>query len=177
MDVRKFPVFISAALLLAWLLVGASGAFAAELAEEFSACRPLEPAAKRLECYDDAIDRHNEQKNPDPRATTSGGQTATETPSAEELFGKNADEVRRAVEQASGGEHLDQIEARVTELLSIAPGKVAISLDNGQLWRQTTTSSLRLSAGDVVTIRRASMGSYVLHKVGSARSMRVQRNN
>lgn len=163
---RKFPAFISAVFLISWHFAAATAALAAELADEFSACRLLESAAERLDCYDGAIDRHNKQEP-----------SVAAPPSPEELFGKNANEMRRAVEQATGGEQIDQIEAQVTELLSIAPGKVAITLDNGQLWRQTSTSNLRLAEGDAVTIRTASMGSYMLHKVGSARSMRVQRSN
>jgi hypothetical protein len=53
--------------------------------------------------------------------------------------------------------------------------RVLITLDNGQVWRQVDSSSLRLRVGDAIEIERASFGSFMLQKTGSKRSMRVSR--
>lgn len=52
-----------------------------------------------------------------------------------------------------------------------------ITLDNGQVWKQVDSSSLRLRVGDAVEIERASLGSFMLKKQGSKRSMRVSRED
>ena len=87
----------------------------------------------------------------------------------------NAEEVQQQAEKATGAERLDRIEARITELWKIAPEKVAIRLDNGQIWRQKVSSNLRLREGDIVVIKRASLGSYAMTRVGSSVMMRVSR--
>jgi len=95
--------------------------------------------------------------------------------SQEDLFGRNASEVQRSIEEATGAEGIETLRASVTELQQAAPDKVVISLDNGQVWRQTTSSSLRLRTGDDIEIERGALGSYLLQKVGSKKTMRVQR--
>ena len=50
-----------------------------------------------------------------------------------------------------------------------------VTLDNGQVWKQVDASNLRLRVGDTVDIERASLGSFMLRKKGSKRSMRVSR--
>ena len=95
--------------------------------------------------------------------------------SQEELFGKNPEEVRQSVQEATGTKEIDRIEARVTEVLPLATGKVIIILDNGQVWKQIDKSKLRLSGDEQVIIRRASFGSFLLTKVGKKTPMRVKR--
>ena len=95
--------------------------------------------------------------------------------SQEELFGQNSDEVQRTVEEATGSERIDSIGAQVTRLQQYDYEKVVISLDNGQVWKQIDSSSLRLRVGDDVTIERAALGSFMLKKKGSKRTMRVSR--
>jgi len=121
--------------------------------------------SERAACYDNVVDRLAEETaTPEP-----------DRPSQEELFGKNADDVRRAVGQASGEQRIEKLEATVSTLYDIAPGRVVMTLENGQTWQQSGASRLRLSQGDAIIIEAASMGSFMLHKVGSARSMRVRR--
>jgi hypothetical protein len=97
--------------------------------------------------------------------------------SQEDLFGKTGDEVGRTVEEATGSERIDSLSATVTKLQQYSYGKVLITLDNGQLWKQIDTSNLRLRAGDAVVIERAALGSFMLKKQGSKRSMRVSRED
>ena len=112
---------------------------------------------------------------PEPPTTENVDQETRTGLSQEQLFGMNAEEVQQQVEKATGAERLDRIEARITELWKIAPEKVAIRLDNGQIWRQKVSSNLRLREGDIVVIKRASLGSYALTRLGSSVMMRVSR--
>ena len=97
--------------------------------------------------------------------------------SQEDLFGKTGEEVERTVQQATGSEAIDILSATVTELQRYGYDKVLIRLDNGQVWKQVNGSSLRLRVGDAVEIERASLGSFMLKKQGSKRTMRVSRED
>ena len=79
------------------------------------------------------------------------------------------------MQQATGNERIDSLTANITRLQTYAYEKVVITLDNGQVWKQVDTSNLRLRVGDSVTIERASLGSFMLQKDGSKRTMRVTR--
>jgi hypothetical protein len=164
-----------------------------ELYDELVACRDLTSAVARLDCYDAAVDGHEQHGSPQPTAATTvpaaaepattvepaaaaaTAGAAAATISQEELFGQNSDAVQRTVEEATGSERVDSISAQVTRLQQYDYDKVVISLDNGQVWKQIDSSSLRLRVGDDVAIERAALGSFMLKKPGSKRTMRVSR--
>lgn len=186
---------------LAVASIAATTVQADELNDELLACRDLSSAVARLDCYDAAVDSHETPGNSQPAAvaaapavvepTATAAQAAVEpaataAPAAvagatgaaisqEELFGQSSDDVQRTVEKATGNERIDSIAAQVTRLQQYDYDKVVISLGNGQVWKQVDTSSLRLRTGDDVTIERAALGSFMLKKVGSKRTMRVSR--
>jgi pyruvate/2-oxoglutarate dehydrogenase complex dihydrolipoamide acyltransferase (E2) component len=168
-----------------------------ELHDELVACRDLTSAVERLDCYDAAVDGREQPGSPqstaaattpaaaEPAATVEPAAAAGAAPAAsgaaaatisqEELFGQNSDEVQRTVEEATGSERVDSISAQITRLQQYDYDKVVISLDNGQVWKQIDSSSLRLRVGDDVAIERAALGSFMLKKSGSKRTMRVSR--
>lgn len=165
------------------VLLAAPAAANERMTDAVRDCRDVPLAGARLDCYDRAVDRFAEEE---AAAAEAPAAADTATPqsedtagqlSAEELFGKSAEGIQERIEEIVGAESLDQIEARVTETWTIAPGKIAMRLDNGQVWRQVVSSRLRLSEGDDIIIRRASLGSYLLQKTGSSRSMRVSRSD
>jgi hypothetical protein len=179
-----------------WLAVASLAAGtgqADELRDELQACRDLPSAVERLDCYDGAVDRSNQGGNQQPTAAAAApatvGAAAPVAPAAvagtaeaaaishEELFGQNSKEVQRTVEAATGAEGIDSLDAQVTRLQQYDYDKVVISLDNGQVWQQIDSSSLRLRVGDDVVIERAALGSFMLKKSGSNRSMRVSRRD
>ena len=54
--------------------------------------------------------------------------------------------------------------------------RLIIELDNGQVWRQTSTNkNYRLAAGDEVLIKSGFFSAYFLSKVGSSTRIKVQR--
>lgn len=183
---RSFAIF-------ACLLPG-TAAFADALQDELRVCRDLTDDDARLICYDAAVDRGGNSgyggpaqapahaADP-PRGTpAAAADTAAATGTAavlsqEDLFGKSSDDVQRTVQEATGNERIDSLSATVTKLQHYSYDKVLIALDNGQVWKQVDSSSLRLRVGDTVDIERASLGSFMLRKKGSKRSMRVAREN
>ncbi len=172
-------------------------AIADPLQDELGVCRGLTDDEARLECYDAAVDRSKTSGAGSPAAATAAAAapaSAEPAPSAtaavatsaagttnqidqEDLFGKSSEDVQRTVEAATGAERLDSLTATVTKLQKLGYDKVLITLDNGQVWKQVDASSLRLRVGDAVDIERASLGSFMLRKQGSKRSMRVSRED
>ncbi len=153
-------------------------------------CRLLHSDDERLDCYDKLV--HAEVSVATPEASASNVQvppapheTRVEDPphetqaqapvSAEEVFGLGADEVRRTYEKTTGESDLQELHANVTQIRTIAPKRVSVVLDNGQVWRQVDQSNLMLREGDAILIKKAAFGSFILQKIGSSRIMRVNR--
>ena len=178
-----FPAFVLG-------LFVAQGAHGVEFPQELIDCRAIASATARLGCYDQLADAHAasanhpaqtgtaEEASPAAAAVTTAA-TATTEPAAnfsqEALFGKSGAEIEKSVQEATGAAEINQIEARVSKIKTSATGYAVITLDNGQVWKQTDRSRLRLSGNDQVTIRRAALGSFMLRKTGRKTIMRVKR--
>jgi len=171
---------------------------AAEMPLTITDCREINSAVARLDCYDRAVDAQQsladdppaevvapvaaaKSSTPPSTAATSAAATsaAADAPtteiSPEALFGKNVVEVQKSVQKVTGTKDIDRLEAFVSNVRSSANGKAIITLDNGQVWAQIDNSRLRLSSYDRVVIRKASLGSFMLAKVGRKTTMRVKR--
>ena len=156
---------------------------AAELPQTITDCREINSAVVRLDCYDQAVDAQQsvadepaaEMVAPVAAAKSTAAPEASTQMSPEALFGKNVVEVQKTVQAATGTKDIDRLESLVSKIRISASGKAIITLDNGQVWTQVDSSRLRLSGYDRVVIRKASLGSYMLTKVGSKTSMRVKR--
>jgi len=166
---------------------------AAELPTELIDCRALTSAIARLDCYDQAVDAHTPSpsqaakpqtaENPAPVAPAAAvAATAASEParssvpvlSQEDLFGQGETQMRKSVQEATDAEEIDRIEAIIVEVYKSKSGKAVITLDNGQVWRQSDGSRTHLSVNDEVTIRRRSFGSYTLfNKKNSIRVKRI----
>ena len=184
----------SKTILILLTMTAAATATADALYDELVVCRGL-PDDARLICYDAAVDRSRQGASGRPPASaaapaatvaatappSAGAEAAASSGSAdlsqEDLFGKNQAEVERSVEEATGTERIDSLSGTISRLQQSGYDKVVITLDNGQIWRQIDASSLRLRVGDSVRIERGAIGSYMLQKKGSKRSMRVTRED
>jgi len=187
MLIDRLKLFVTASVLALSVAQTAGGA---ELADALVNCRALASAVARLDCYDQLADTQTATASQATRigtperaaptvAATETAAAATMEPTAdasqEALFGKNEKEIRKSAQDAAGTTEIDQMAARVSEVRQSATGKTIITLDNGQVWKQIDSSRLRLSSDDQVTIRRASLGSFMLYKTGSKSLMRVKR--
>ena len=192
MDVPMTRVTARSFAILVFLLPGAV-VFADALRDELDVCRGLTDDDARLICYDTAVDRSRQSADggprpaPAPPAAPAAATAATATAAAasapaanvsqEDLFGKTGDEMQRTVQEATGSEPIDSLAATITKLQQYSYDRVLITLDNGQVWKQVDSSSLRLRVGDAIEIGRASLGSFMLKKQGSKRTMRVSRED
>ena len=140
---------------------------------DLASCRTITEDAARLACYDKLPDQ------PTPGLATVvpvAPSAAAASPSPETLFGRDTVESEDMVRRAAGISRLDEVTSRVSGVEKNPLGKLVLSLDNGQVWVQLDSSTFRVESGDVVRIRRAALGSYLLTGTGGKRTIRVRRS-
>ncbi len=116
---------------------------------------------------------------PAAAATAAAAAPATSAPaqSAQEKFGYRGNIARADLDKQEEEERreAEQLTAKVTELSTVVHGEMLLTLDNGQVWQQKRGDrGMRIKVGDEVTIRRASLGSFLLTSQAKG-SMRVSR--
>lgn len=127
-------------------LLGAS-ASADSLSKQLQGCATIEADTERLACYD-ALSKTLDRR-------------------AEQNFGQ---EQQRIAEEAP-----DSIEATIAEIREAAYGKLMITLDNGQVWRQNDSARVTWKSGDPVILERGLFGSFFMKRPDGGRKMRVKR--
>jgi hypothetical protein len=143
-----------------------AGASAAELPAPFKPCVAMRRDAERLACFDRAA-AAIESGTPDASAT-----------SPEDLFGTSAEiSPPGAANSDNKRDELKRISGAVASTRRADDGMIALTLDNGQVWRQQDGNvTLTIEPGDTVTVVRASMGTFrITDKRGrSARFRRLR---
>ena len=159
---------------------------AAEAEDELAACRAIEADAERVACYDAIAHGQLEQGQVEEEGlpvvpAAAAVEVATSpavTPSPDEEFGKPTnDDLTRDPEEPESDDGDDQLTATVTNVREYKRDRFVVNLDNGQEWRQTSASTLRLDVGDKIVIRKAAFSSFKMAKEGSSRWMKVRRND
>lgn len=69
----------------------------------------------------------------------------------------------------------DQMRARVTALATDPYGDAVLTLDNGQVWKQTEGRAFKVDSGTAVTIKKGMLGAFFLTADDSSRSIKVKR--
>jgi hypothetical protein len=157
------------ALLTAWSLPAA-----AQAPDGLETCRAEPDDARRLACYDRAMDRMARQPDATVAATPAADAPQKLTP--EERFGRtgamNREEMDRKAQESR---ELGEVHATVEEIWTRADGLMMLTLDNGQIWKQVRPdTTFRLKVGEKVKIQPAALGSFLLSGQ-SKRSTRVSR--
>jgi hypothetical protein len=147
----------------------------ADLKAGLARCAAIVASGPRLDCYDALAER--------PPATTAAGTTTPPAvappvvaPTAPAAPARADDPAAFGLTNAqlhvapAGPESIQAVVARVNV---DRQGTVSVRLDNGQTWVLVDPDP-RLNAGDVVTIKRAALGSFLM-TMPSRRSARVRR--
>ena len=148
-----------------WLVVGLAGIAVATAApaptvsvSELAHCAAIVAVDQRLACYDSlAIAKMQPAAAPAAAKTAAPGAavtTAAAAPAAAAGFGMSTHTA--PAEQAT-----QLISAHVVSASSDRQGNVFLVLDNGQTWTYLDTTGAPQPGGEV-TIRRASLGSYLI---------------
>jgi hypothetical protein len=111
-------------------------------------------------------------------AATTAPAAAAAAQSAQDKFGYRGQIARADIDkkEAAEREGAEQLTAKVTELATLPHGELVLTLDNGQVWQQKPGDrAMRIKVGDEVTIRPASLRSFLLTSAAANGSMRVTR--
>lgn len=175
-----------------WLLAGLCACTSAVAAEALPpglrACMSESDPTQRLACFDRESARLTQESAPvapraDPPASAAPAAAATAATaapvaaaaaqSAEDKFGYRGSIARAELDKTDADERLT---AKVSELGKLPHGELLLTLDNGQVWQQKPGDrAMRIKVGDEVTIRSASLGSFLLTSATVNGSMRVTR--
>jgi hypothetical protein len=148
----------------AWLVSLAAVAAAAKAADAdgLAHCAGIAAPSERLACYDALAHRPADKTPPTPAATAA---TAAAAPPAASAAAISAAD-RRNFGFSLAQQHMafagpKSIDARITAVGSSPHGQTNIVLDSGQTWVVSENDGW-LSKGDAITIKRASLGAYLL---------------
>jgi hypothetical protein len=137
-------------------------------------CAQIQDDAQRLQCYDGAVGRLRQ-------AETQGQVVAVDRARAQEIerdsFGFHLPSLSRLLPNIEGGQDvIDNIEMTVARVRVSPTGYHTFEMENGQTWTQVEPENARnVRAGDVVTIRRAALGSFRLISSRGGAGHRVRR--
>ncbi|TKB51141.1 hypothetical protein FCL40_00875 [Ferrimonas sediminicola] len=144
-----------------------------------AACRAIDDQRQRLACYDKAAEAvvhcaaHKDRLDrllcfdglAKPAAAVPAQAPAAAPATTDQRFGLNNErpEEPEAISQA------------ISKMKTDPYGKFIVTLENGQVWKQIDSRRFRLDQGVPVTIRKASLGSFILSQSDGSKSARVKR--
>lgn len=152
--------FRPSALLLIGLCCTASLAGPApHVPEVLRACVSQKEDSKRLACYDREIAQLDRQ-----------AEVAISPPAAAVVAPEAGFGLRRDVpakEEEEERRKLEQVQGKITNIVSRPRGERVLTLDNSQVWVQKSVDlGIRLKVGDDVTIKRGTFGAFLLFASG-----------
>lgn len=126
---------------------------AAAIGKELARCAAIASRDERLACYDALAASRGTTQN----APVAASAAAAPAPPKKEDFGLSAAQLQKVNPQ----KQLESISAKVTSVWHSANGHMLLELDNGQSWQLDSEDPL-LAAGNIVTIERGALGSFLL---------------
>lgn len=172
----RFLALAMTACVLAVVTTAASAQTAPQAMTDVYACAQIQDDAQRLACFDRTVGALQQ-------AQTQGQVVAVDRAQAAEIerdsFGFNLPSLGRLLPDLGGGDNeIDNVQMTVARVSERNYGYHAFVMEDGQVWVQIEPDSARnVRAGDVVTIRRASLGSYRLVSPRGGQGHRVRREN
>ncbi len=134
-------------------LAALPAAYGAGSLDGLLACRHVSNPEERLACFDRAAGA---------AADTRG--SPAPLPDAKQSFGlPDADLAAKEVAAGVRPAPLPRIDAHVSQIMRAADGLLVFTLDNGQVWRQSSPAGEMLAKqGDAIIVKRGALGSYWL---------------
>jgi hypothetical protein len=186
---------------LGLLLSSITSVQAQDVVSQLQACRAQTDNAVRLACYDKLAVKYAEKniKNdlhvtkvdkPNSKTLTPAAIAPAKSPATPPVsvstekraptndYVSHEDQVKRfgLSKVIEPEEKVEKITSVITSVQKTPYGKLIITLETGQVWRQTNSTSLRLKPGQEVYVEEGALGSYFLGKESSNKRIRVKRS-
>ncbi|MEM0984661.1 MAG: hypothetical protein AAGJ32_00295 [Pseudomonadota bacterium] len=155
----------------------ASPSIAQSATDALYACAEKSNAAERLECYDNAVANLRSAENSGDVVTFTTEEIAEDQT---RNFGRAESAIERKVAAVSAvvpEDGPDEVTAGIISIETTRDGKLLVSLNNGQIWRQTDSTRVTVSKKSPpaeATVKKAALGSFRI-KLGRARAFRAKR--
>lgn len=163
----RYNAYLKAATLLSVFI--SSIAIASSLPGNLVQCRTIDNDAKRLACYDLALEQlatdASQLVAPPAQEVKSAAQ-----PTAKQRFGQE----HLKAGQQDKPQQLEQLEAQVVSIKKAPYKKQIITLSNGQVWKMVA-KQLRVKADETIYIKRGILSAYYMGKPGVNKTVRVKR--
>ncbi len=140
-------------------------------------CREISDIEKRVACYDAVVDSPRMKPSGKKQINSVENSVPDLKPDSEELFGMQESEAHRIVKKSLAMKQLDKIEAEVAAVKKSSTRKLTITLANGQIWQQLDSGPMKLKKGEIIVVRSARLGSFLLSKKSGSGSIRVKRRD
>lgn len=168
---KKTPLLSIACLGLASMSANAD-----TLETELAKCGQVKDSLARLVCYDDLVKTASLPAVSKKQSVVTAPRTKTVPVTApieskEESFGAEH------LKKKAVSENVQQVVFVVEKLKEDQYGKLHVTFENGQQWKQTDSVYFRLKTGESVILKKGALGSVYLKKndVESNRKIRVKR--
>jgi hypothetical protein len=150
-------------ILITILLVCSTSSYAETLSDKLKQCVEIKDDLSRLSCFDRlSLTSKNTVMIKEPPTQSQ----------KESRFG--GDKIEKKKRQESG-ESLEKVIYTVAKIKKSITKKLTIYFDNGQVWKQSGNSTLRLKVEDKAEISSGALGSFFLKKINTNRNIRVTR--
>lgn len=152
--------------------------------EPFEACRAITDGAARLTCFDTALSgveaaRQARQERRRRRTVEDFGLSATQIEERYERERERAEDSGGSAEDVAdlAPPEPEEVTSVITETLTDETRRRVFLLENGQIWREGSNSSLRgrIRVGSTATISRGGIGGYRLRVEGRTGFISVMR--
>jgi hypothetical protein len=147
--------------------------------DQVYACANVAGESERLACYDGAVGRLREAQNTGELLAVDRHQAQElerdafgfSLPSLPRLFGRGDNDRPAMVEEVA------EMQLEIERVTMRHDGTALFTMTNGQVWSQIDNESPRNArAGGQVTIRRATMGSFLMSVAAGGPALRVRRS-
>ncbi len=161
--------------------------------ESLFACTKITNNNERLACFDNIAKtvsptavvpatKNVLSSTPKP-AMQAANSPAQSTPAVipQENTAVNRIQTTQAKADMFGQEHiqtskgLPELTLTIKSLKKNPYGKLKFTFENGQIWQQKDSATLKLKAGDTVIIKRGALSSFYLKKLDANRTVKVKR--
>jgi hypothetical protein len=152
----------------------ARAASAAEPLDQVYACAAISESAARLACYDAAVGKLKSAEQSGDLAVVDSEKVRQVQ---KESFGFRLPSLPKLVLPKFGGGEPESVTAKLERLRTNSEYKAVFYLENGQVWRQIdTNTTTRIKPGQIATVRKAALGSFMLTTPQAGQAIRVHRD-